>query len=200
MTYFGFAGMMFTSISMSTFLPTYFQRVQGFPLQKATLLASGIMLTSIIGSPLGGWIADTWMKKNIKARLLVPSISAFLAAVLFIGGFHLFSGGMVQYGIFLLAGIASIAWASSAIAVTQDVVHPGLRAVSYALCVITQNLLGSSLGPVVTGALSDRYGILVALKIASMTALISCVLFYLGSRYYQRDLDKVERVVLTPEN
>lgn len=199
LTYFGFAGMMFTSISMSTFLPTYFQRVQGFPMQKATLLASGIMLTSIIGSPLGGWIADTWMKKRIQARLLLPSASALLTAALFLTGFHLFSGGMVQYGIFLLAGIASIAWASSAIAVTQDVVHPGLRAVSYALCVITQNLLGSALGPIVTGAFSDRYGILTALKIASAMPLISFVLFYLGSRYYARDLDKVERVALTAE-
>ncbi|MEW6334096.1 MAG: multidrug DMT transporter permease, partial [Thermodesulfobacteriota bacterium] len=58
---------------------------------------------------------------------------------------------------------------------------------------------GSSLGPVVTGAFSDRYGILVALKIASTAALVSCVLFYLGSRYYKRDLEKVERVALTPE-
>jgi predicted MFS family arabinose efflux permease len=199
LTYVGFAGMMFTSISMSTFLPTYFQRVQGFPLQKATLLASGIMLTSIVGSPLGGWIADTWMKKRIQARLLVPAISALLTAVLFLAGFHLFSGGMVQYGIFLLAGIASIAWASSAIAVTQDVVHPGLRAISYSLCVITQNVLGSALGPIVTGAFSDRFGILTALKIASCMALISFVLFYLGSRFYKRDLDKVERVALTAE-
>ncbi|MBU4371543.1 MAG: MFS transporter [Proteobacteria bacterium] len=199
LTYFGFAGMMFTSISMSTFLPTYFERVQGFPLQKATLLASGIMLTAIIGSPLGGWIADTWMKKRMNARLLLPSVSALLTAVLFLTGFHLPTGGMVQYGIFLLAGIASIAWASSAIAVTQDVVHPGLRAVSYALCVITQNLLGSALGPIVTGLFSDRYGILTALKIASAMALVSFVLFYLGSRYYVRDLDKVERVALTAE-
>lgn len=198
-TYFGFAGMMFTSISMSTFLPTYFQRIQGFPLQKATFLASGIMLTSIVGSPLGGWIADAWMKKRIQARLLLPALSAFLTAALFLGGFHLPSGGMIQYGIFLLAGIASIAWASSAIAVTQDVVHPGLRAISYALCVVTQNLLGSALGPVVTGAFSDRYGILTALKIASTIALISCLLFYLGSRFYRRDLEKVERVVLIPE-
>ena len=199
LTYIGFAGMMFTSISMSTFLPTYFQRVQGFPLQKATLLASGIMLTSIIGSPLGGWIADAWMKRRLQARLLVPSISAMLTAALFLCGFSLPSGGGVQYGIFLLAGIASIAWASSAIAVTQDVVHPGLRAISYALCVVTQNLLGSALGPVVTGVFSDRYGILTALKIASSMAIFSCVLFYLGSRFYRRDLDKVERVVLTPE-
>ncbi|MDD4997301.1 MAG: MFS transporter [Syntrophales bacterium] len=109
LTYLGFAGMMFTSVSMSTFLPTYFERIHHFPLQKASLFASGIMLTSIIGSPLGGWIADRWMKKRIEARLLVPSISALLTTVFFVGGFHLFSGGMIQYGIFLLAGIAAIA-------------------------------------------------------------------------------------------
>jgi predicted MFS family arabinose efflux permease len=199
LTYFGFAGMMFISISMSSFLPTYFQRVQGVPLQKATLLTSGIMLTSIIGSPLGGWIADWWMKKKINARLLVPSIAALLTAALFFGGIHFFTGGAVQYGILLLGGIASIAWASSAIAVTQDVVHPGLRAISYALCVITQNLLGSSLGPIVTGAFSDAYGIATALKIASSMGLISFILFYHGSKYYKRDLDKVERVPLTTE-
>jgi predicted MFS family arabinose efflux permease len=200
LTYFGFAGMMFTSISMSTFLPTYFQRVQGFPMQTATLLASGIMLTSIIGSPLGGWLADKWMKKSIHARLLLPSISAMLTAVLFLTGFQMGSGGIVQYGVFLLAGMASIAWASSAIAVTQDLVHPGLRAVSYGLCVVTQNLLGSALGPIVTGAFSDQYGILTALKIASAMALIAAVLFYVGSRHYAKDLERVERIALMAED
>jgi len=199
LTYLGFAGMMFLTISLSSFLPTYFQRVHGAPLPKATLLTSGIMLMAIIGSPLGGWIADRWMKKRIQARLLVPSISALLTAVLYFCGMHLFSGGAVQYPILILGGIASIAWASSAIAVTQDVVHPGLRAISYALCVIVQNLLGSSLGPIVTGALSDAYGIATALKFANIAALVSCVLFYLGSKFYKRDLDKVERVALAAE-
>lgn len=199
LTYFGFAGMMFTSISMASFLPTYFHRVQGLPMEKASLMASGIMLTSIIGSPLGGWISDRWMTRRIQARLLVPCIFALLTAALFLGGLHFLSGGIVQYGVFLIAGMASIAWASSAIAVTQDVVHPGLRAISYALCVITQNVLGSSLGPIVTGAFSDRFGIGTALKIASCTALISALLFYLGSRYYKRDLANVERVALTAE-
>jgi len=170
------------------------------PLQKATLLTSGIMIMAIIGSPLGGWMADRWMKKKIQARLLVPAIAALLTAVLNISAIHFFSGGPLQYGLFILGGIASSAWASSAIAVTQDVVHPGLRAISYALCVIVQNLLGSSLGPLVTGAFSDLYGIATALKIASLTALLSFVFFYLGSNYYKRDLEKVERVALIVEN
>ncbi len=199
LTYLGFAGMMFLSISLSTFLPAYFQRVHGAPLQQANLLTSGIMLMAIIGSPLGGWIADRWMKKRIQARLLVPAISALLTAVIYICGMHLFSGGGVQYAILILGGISSMVFASSAIAVTQDVVHPGLRAISYALCVISQNLLGSSLGPIVTGVLSDAYGIGTALKLSTIAALVSCVLFYLGSKFYKRDLDKVERVALTAE-
>ncbi|MBM4333198.1 MAG: MFS transporter [Deltaproteobacteria bacterium] len=199
LTYLGFIGMMFLTISISTFLPTYFERVHGLPLSKATLLTSGVMLMAIFGSPLGGWIADGWMKKKIQARLLVASISAFMAAVLFFAALNFSSGGAVQYVVFLLGGIAAIAWASSAIAVTQDVVHPGLRAISYALCVITQNLLGSSLGPVVTGALSDRYGITAALQMACVMPLCSSVFFYLGSRFYKKDLDKVEKVALTAE-
>jgi len=200
LTYFGFAGMMFTSISMSTFLPTYFQRVQGFPLQKATLLASGIMLTSIIGSPLGGWLSDLWMKKRTEARLLLPAISALLTTILFVTAFNFMKNGLFQYVVFLMAGISSIAWASSAISVTQDVVHPGLRAISYALCVVVQNLLGSSLGPIVTGALSDRYGIKSALITASLVALLSFALFLWGSRYYKRDLNKVVKVSLVAED
>jgi predicted MFS family arabinose efflux permease len=200
LTYLGFAGMMFISTSLSTFLPTYFQRVQEVPLQRATLLTSGIMLTAIIGSPLGGWIADRWMTRKVQARLLVASLAALLTCVFFFSGFHFFDGGSFQYGVFLLGGIMAIAYASSAIAVTQDVVHPGLRAVSYALCVITQHLLGSALGPVVTGALSDRYGILTALKIASLVALSSCVFFYVGSRFYRRDLAKAEKIVIRAES
>jgi predicted MFS family arabinose efflux permease len=199
LTYLGFAGMMFVSTSFSTFLPTYFQRAQGLPLQKATLMTSVIMLVCIIGSPLGGWIADAWMKKKIQARLLVASGSAALTALFYLAGFFFFDGGPVQFGLFLLGGITTIGYASSAIAVTQDVVHPGLRAVSYALCVITQHLLGSAIGPVVTGAISDRYGILPAMEVAASMCLLSCLFFYLGSKFYRRDLEKVERVAIEAE-
>ncbi|MDD4997302.1 MAG: hypothetical protein PHI99_04075 [Syntrophales bacterium] len=74
-----------------------------------------------------------------------------------------------------------------------------MRAISYALCVVTQHVLGSSLGPVVTGAFSDRFGILIAMEIASAMALLSFVLFYLASRFYKRDLDKVAKIALTVE-
>ena len=57
----------------------------------------------------------------------------------------------MQYAFILVMGLVVVAFVPAAAAVTQDVVHPGLRAVSYAICVIVQNLLGSSLGPIVIG-------------------------------------------------
>ena len=106
---------------------------------------------------------------------------------------------MIQYAVFMLAAICSIAYASSAIAVTQDVVHPGLRAISYALCVVTQHVLGSAIGPIATGAFSDVYGIATALKIASLMGISSCIFFFLGSFFYRRDLEKVEKVKIVAE-
>jgi len=80
------------------------------------------------------------------------------------------------------------------------VVHPGLRAISYALCVIVQNILGSSLGPIVVGSLSDSYNIQTALLILPVFLVIAAVLFFLGSFFYERDLNKVEKVVLEAES
>lgn len=199
LTYLGFAGMMYVSTSFSTFLPTYFQRAQGMGLQEATFRTSLIMLVCIVGSPLGGFVADLWMKRRIEARLLVAAGSAVLTALFYLAGFSLFAGGAAQYALFLLGGVTTIGYASSAIAVTQDVVHPGLRAVSYALCVITQHLLGSAIGPIATGAISDRFGILPAMQTAAAMCVLSAIFFLIGARFYGRDLAKVERVAIEAE-
>lgn len=91
------------------------------------------------------------------------------------------------------------AFISAAAAVTQDVVHPGLRAVSYSFAVIIQNLLGASTAPVVIGAIYDATSISTAMKLLPISLLIGAVLFFIGSRYYEMDLDKVGKVELEAE-
>jgi MFS family permease len=138
------------------------------------------------------------MKKRINARLLFSSLSSITTAVVFFSAFYFFSGPL-QYYILLFGGVCAIAFASSAIAVTQDVVHPGLRATSYSLCVIVQNLLGSSVGPLFVGVLSDQYDIKTALTIASLSSLVAGILFFIGSFYYEKDLAKVEKISIMAE-
>lgn len=150
LTYVGFAGNTFLTTSILSWLPTFLHRFQGLSMEKASVMTSLVLLLAIVGSPLGGFLADKWLKKRVNARLLFSALSSTVTAGIFVLAFGFFSG-KVQYVLFLLGGASAIAFASSAIAVTQDVVHPGLRAISYSICVICQNLLGSSLGPIFTG-------------------------------------------------
>ncbi|MBK7211729.1 MAG: MFS transporter [Bacteroidales bacterium] len=194
-TYFGMAGVVFTTTSLLTWLPTYFHRVQGVPEAQAGLKSSAVMLFAIIGAPLGGFIADRWRKKRVNARMLLPAITTLLSAFLMFMAFSMFDGQM-QYMLLLSVGISITAFISAAAAVTQDVVHAGLRAISYAIAVVVQNLLGASLGPIAMGAISDATNIQTAFSLLPIALLIAAALFFIGSFFYAKDLKKVQNVVL----
>jgi MFS family permease len=198
-TYFGMAGVVFATTSLITWLPTYFHRVQGMAEGPAGIKASVVMLLAIVGAPLGGYIADRWRRKKVNARLLVPTITSFISAILMFLAFNI-TDGHYQYLFLLSVGVSVTAFIAAAAAVTQDVVHPGLRAMSYAIAVIVQNLLGSFPGPTVMGAISDATDIQTAFKFLPISLLLSTVLFFLGSRYYERDMKKVEVVSMEVVN
>jgi ATP/ADP translocase len=67
------------------------------------------------------------------------------------------------------------------------------------VCVIFQNALGAFTAPMVLGALSDSYGIKTAISVLPIFLVISAVLFFLGSFFYEKDLSKVEKVELEME-
>ncbi|HJZ40385.1 MAG TPA: MFS transporter [Bacteroidales bacterium] len=194
-TYFGMAGVVFTTTSLLTWLPTYFHRVQGLPESQAGIKSSAVMVLALIGAPLGGYIADRWRKKKVNARLLFPTISTLLSAIMLFLAFVVFPGKM-QYLLLLTLGVLITAFVSAASAVTQDVVHAGLRAMSYAAAVVVQNLLGASMGPIAIGALSDATNIQTAMSVLPIALMLAAVMFFTGSFYYERDLSKVEPVKL----
>jgi MFS family permease len=198
-TFFGMAGVVFTTTSLITWLPTYFHRVQGMAEGPAGIKASMVMLLAIIGAPLGGYIADRWRRKKVNARLLVPTVTSFISAILMFLAFSVFDGQM-QYLVLLSVGISVTAFIAAATAVTQDVVHPGMRAMSYAIAVIIQNLLGSTPGPIVMGAISDATNIQTAFTFLPISLLLSTVLFFLGSRHYEKDMKRVEVINLEAGN
>jgi MFS family permease len=189
------AGVVFTTTSLLTWLPTYYHRVQGIPEGPAGVKSSAVMLVAIIGAPLGGYIADRWRKKQINARLLFPAITSLISAILMFLSFRVFEGQM-QYMLLLSAGVSITAFVAAAAAVTQDVVHAGMRAISYAIAVVIQNLLGASLGPIVMGAISDATNIQTALAFLPLSMLFAAGFFFAGSFYYEKDLKKVEKITL----
>jgi len=197
-TYVGFIGCVFTNNAITTWLPTYYHRLEGIPLGEAGMKTGGILMLAVIGLPLGGWLADVWFKKRPSSRLLFPAITVAMSCVVVFIAFS-FLEGKAQYMALLLNGILGVGFVAAAITATQETVHAGLRAISYSVCVIVQNILGASLGPIVIGAFSDAYGIKVAMTILPIFLAASALLFFAGSFFYEKDLKKVEKVTLECE-
>jgi MFS family permease len=198
LTYIAFAGNTFLTSAYLIWLPSYFVRTQNMPAGRAGLKASSIMLLAIIGAPLGGFLVDAWRKKHAPARPLFAGLTSIFAAGLWLLSFGVFTG-TGQYIMMMLAAMCTLLYLSGASAVTQDVVHPGLWAISYAICVIVQNLLGSSTGPIIVGAISDKYGLPIAMLLVPLASVLAGLLFLLAANFYRRDLEKVDKVVVEME-
>jgi sugar phosphate permease len=199
LTNLGFIGCIFVNNAIIVWLPTYLHRVEGISMTEAGTKVGAIMVLAIIGLPVGGWLTDVWFKKNVSSRMLFPSLTIALNAVVIFAAFSLLDG-KTQYMMLLLMGVLASMFAPAAIIVTQEVIHPGLRAISYSVCVVFQNLFGASMAPIVIGRLSDAYGIKVAMSILPGFLLVSALLFFAGSFSYKKDLDKVEKIALECED
>ncbi len=194
-TYIGYVGNTFVTTALMNWLPSYFNRIDGIPMDQAGVKTSVVFLLAIFGAPIGGMLTDKLRKKWFHARMSVPAVTSLLTGLfLFIGFFFL--EGTAQYIFLILFGFTAPMFAAGGSAVTQDVVHPGLRAISYSLAQFFMMLLGYSLSPIFVGAISDRYDLLTAFKFLPLFSLLGAIGFFIGSFYYVRDYKKVQKVKL----
>jgi MFS family permease len=194
-TYLGYVGNTFVTTGLMNWLPSYYHRVDGLPMDKAGLKTSIVFLLAIFGAPIGGYITDRIRKRFLNARMTIPAVASFLTALFLFVGFS-FLEGRAQYLFLIFFGFTAPMFAAGGSAVTQDVVHPGLRAISCSLAQFFMMLLGYSLSPIFIGYISDRYDLLAAFKFLPLFALFGGAAFFVGSFFYVRDLHKVEKVRL----
>jgi MFS family permease len=189
---FAYAACCFVIVAWSTWLPAYFQRFQGMSIEQSGMMAAMVMIVSVIGFPISGYLTDLWWRKQPNARMLVPGIAVVLGAIAAFIALQLHGG--LQIGIMALFGFLLGFPTAGAISVTQDCIHPGLRSTSYAINVILQHFLGSALGPLVVGVLSDAYGLDKALVLLPALLLAAGIVFFVGSLFYKKDAASVEQI------
>lgn len=197
-TYFGMTAVVFVTTALIVWLPKFFETTASMDPKKAGTIAGAVMMLALIGAPAGGYIIDYWRKTEPRARMLFPAITTFISALLLFLALYMFRGTAQLITLFVF-GVFIMLFISGAAAVTQDVIHPGLRATSYAIAVLVQNLLGSFTAPIVLGRISDLTNIKTALSILPFSLLLGALLFLIGSRYYMSDMKKVTTVKLEAE-
>jgi MFS family permease len=194
-TYFGMAAIVFVTTAMIVWLPKFFEVEHALNPKLAGTLAGAVMMLALIGAPAGGFLIDRWRKTEPRARLLFPALSTFVSALILFVAFFILKGTGQLVALFVF-GMLVMTFIAGAAAVTQDVIHPGLRATSYAIAVAVQNLLGSFTAPIVLGKIVDLSNIKTAMSILPFALMIGALLFYIGSRYYISDMEKVTKIQL----
>jgi predicted MFS family arabinose efflux permease len=148
------------------YVPAYLARVHEMGLQERGLsLAVMTLIAGVLGTWLGGQMADRAAKKDVRAYMSVP------AGALVLGG-PLFLAGILLPNSFNAAGIGSGYWALIMLAVPtmlnslwygpvystiQGLVHPRSRATAVAVMFFVLNLIGLGGGPLLIGFLSDVF-------------------------------------------
>jgi len=169
-------------------LPSYLNRAYGLAPDQAGLKAGLVVLAGGIGAVIWSIVADRLSVRRPNARLFVPAAVAILTAALLCPAFALLAPGPTQFAMLVAGGLVMAGTIGPVAAVVVDVTHPGLRATASAMLSLTQNLIGLAAGPLLTGVLSDRFGLQTAMAVAPAFCVLAAVMFLLAARTYETDL------------
>ncbi len=141
------------------FLPTYLQQLDIFGLSSGQAgLFSGavIVLAGLVGTVLGGYMADWLNRRHQGARVLVCGIGFLLGAPSFALAIttHNF---LVFCVFFIVTAILLTLYTGPSTAATQDVVPAILRASAIAVSLFIAHLLGDAFAPTLVGVLASAF-------------------------------------------
>ena len=135
--------------------------------------------------------------------MLLPVITEILSAIFMISALLLDVQGL-GFVLAIIYGIVNVCGQPAMGAVTQDVVSPWFKGMSWGLAVFFMYVLGGGWAPIFVGSISDGLGggaagLKIALIIASLGGFLAAVCFYIGSKSYPADADRVKDIVLEAE-
>ena len=141
------------------FLPTYLQQGDIFGLSSGQAgLFSGavIVLAGLVGTVLGGYMADWLNRRHQGARVLVCGIGFLLSAPAFL--LAITTHNLQVFSVFfIITTILLTLYTGPSTAATQDVVPAILRASAVAVSLFIAHLLGDAFAPTLVGILASAF-------------------------------------------
>lgn len=185
--YLGSALQLFIMGAVLAWMPSFLNRYYGLAPDKAGMAAAVFLMLGGAGMIVCGIVTDR-VSRTVATRKWVSAIAYSLGSfVLLAIGFRLQAGpaqlAVLGAGIFLVAGTSGPAGAMVA-RLTPETIH----ASAFGTLTLANNLIGLAPGPLVTGIIADRIGLLGALQLIPFAALAGALLFAIGKQRYSSDL------------
>lgn len=167
--------------------------VSGF-LGIALGLSTG--LAGAVGVWLGGFLADRFGRRDIRAYVTIPALASFAALPCYAAIFSM-SDGSVALVVLAVPNILGVMWMGPVHSTQQSVSPVEIRGAATALFLLILNVIGVGMGPLLVGALSDLlswqlgydagFSLRVALVLTSLFAPLAGWLFWQARSSIQDD-------------
>lgn len=200
---FGYAG--------AIWLPTYFMRSHGMTAMEAGVwLGLSVALGGVGGAMSSGFIVDAMNRRNISWQLRVPAVGFFTATPLM--AMMLLAPNEASLGLAgtmipvvalfsIVTSYLTALWAGPSYAAAANLVQPEQRAQATAMLVVTINVLGSTVGPLLAGIVSDiltpRYGLeglRYSLLVMGVLIPTGGILFWRAGAHYAADMARANSI------
>jgi MFS family permease len=204
----------FNMYAINSFNTPFLQRFHEMSLLNASYVSSiSVGAVGAIGLLVGGWLADKVSARRRNGRLLVAASAMAIAAPCIFMAINQPKGSITAYIVFMTLGtITMFVYYATVYAAIQDVIEPRLRGMAVAIYFCFMYILGASMGPVGTGALSDHFahkamtdagastmteafkaiGLHNAMYAIPILALAAAFVLFMASRTMDKDVRKQE--------
>lgn len=183
--------------TLMNWLPTYFGRAAGMTPTLASSISAVLLLAASFSTLVGGPFLD-WLRKKASVRAIRwQAIACFIAFGLEALAFSVAKpGGLGQVVLLMAASPFFATVLGLGYTLTADLSLPQQRGVAASLMVMTQNILGMAVGPLLTGTLSDHFDIGTSLLCMTGCFAVSGLIYVCISFTYNRDVARMDKVVV----
>jgi MFS family permease len=176
----GFGIWGFAAYGIGPWLPTFYIRTHGLSMTQLGASLGMAGSGSAIGILLGGAFANRLLGKDLRWGVWLPAIAVASYVPLIVGSFLVASTNL-SFALFFVAALIAGTVASPLLTIMSGLVRPDVRAVTLALMGLMPVLIGSGLGPVAVGALSDYLQKYLGVESLRYSMVIAVLLMYWGA-------------------
>jgi MFS transporter, Spinster family, sphingosine-1-phosphate transporter len=182
---FGLAMLTFAMGGISNWIPEFLHDPIGLSVSKASQLAgASTVLDGILGTAIGGFIAQRWLRTNHRALYLLSFWSVALTlpfgVLLFFGPgrFAVPALFAAEFFLFLNTGPLNTAIVNS--------VSAPVRATAVSVNLFCIHFFGDTFSPQIIGRIADRSNLRIGLGSTLIFLVFSCIILLVGSRFAPR--------------
>lgn len=189
-TYFASGLQYFVAGALPAWLPSFFGRYYEMPVARAASVAAIFLLIAGAGMVLCGMLTDRIARLRPEATPLLGIGFCMGCAVTLSSAFWL-PTGPAQLALLGVAAFLCAASTGPTGAMVANLTPLAIHGTVFATLALANNILGLAPGPILTGRFADSLGLLGALRLLPIAALLSALAFFIAHRSYTRDLARL---------